>query len=152
MRAIVTEEAESSGGRPHKAEPEVYEEVVEDKGVCSTADVHEEVQNRANTTFDISTARRRLNDLADEGKIVRRGTGGGHTWMSYNAFDAVVKDDEFIGAIRSLGGLETTDDIVEKTGFDKHAVLKRLQKLENEGAVKSRNAGGDGATLWAVRN
>ena len=148
----MTEEAESSGGRPHKAEPEVYKEVVEDKGVCSTSDVHDEVQNRADTSFDISTARRRLNDLADKGEIVRRGSGGGHTWMSYDAFDAVVKDDEFIEAIRKLGGLETTEDIVEETGFDEHAVLARLQKLEDEGVLKSRNQGGGGSTLWAVRN
>lgn len=152
MKGIMTEDSEARGGRPTKADPEIFREVVEENGMCTTSEAHETVENRAEVSIDSSTARRRLQDLADKGEIIKRKTGASTTWMSRDAFEAVVDDNIFVKAIEQLGGLQTTEEVAEETGFDETATIERLQSLQDKGIVKSRNAGGDGATLWTVVN
>jgi len=147
---IMGEDTDAPGGRPTKADPEAFKQVVEQKGMGTTAEVHDEVQTREGVQIDSSTARRRLQDLADRGRIVKRKTGASVTWMSQNAFTAVVDDSTFTDAIGRLGGLQTTEEIADETGFGETATLSRLQDLEDKGRVRSRNAGGDDATLWTV--
>jgi len=148
----MAEESKESGGRPTKADPEIFREFVEEKGMCTTSEAHDAVENRAGVSIDSSTARRRLDALADKGEIIKRKTGASATWMSRSAFEAVVDDDTFVKAIDQLGGLQTTEEIADETGFDEAATVERLQNLQDKGIVKSRNAGGDGATLWTVVN
>jgi len=150
MKRLMTEDTESQGGRPTKADPELYIEIVEEKGMCTTSEVHETVENRAGVNIDSSTARRRLQDLANECEIVKRKTGSSITWMSDDVFETIIDDSTFLDAIQRRGELQTTEEVADETGFEVDVTLRRLQKLEDEKEVSSRNEGKDGSTIWTV--
>lgn len=57
-------------------------------------------------------------------------------------------DDEFLDAIRALGGAGGTAEVAEETGAPQRTAYHRLKTLEEEGQVGSRDAGG--SKLWTV--
>jgi hypothetical protein len=143
-------EAENGGGRPKTEEDDVFIEAVGELGTPSTREVRDYVEKETDWGLSKTTALRRLDDLAAEGKVVKHLSGRGAEWMTPEVFDTLHGDSRFIDAIEELGGLQTTKEISEKTGFDETATLDRLQSLEREGKVTSRNKDGDGDTLWTV--
>jgi len=144
----MAEDTDTSGGRPTKIPPEVFADAVEELGSGTTSEVKDIAEGNTNKTVDDSTARRRLNKLANSGEIVKRQSGSSNQWLSYEAFDAVVSDAKFLREIDDE--ILTTEEVAEGVGIDRNAACKRLQELADDGEVSSRNEGGGGATLWAT--
>lgn len=144
----MAEDTNTSGGRPTKIPPGAFADAVGELGSGTTSEVKDIAEENTNKTVDDSTARRRLNQLANSGEIVKRQSGSSNQWLSYEAFNAVVSDAKFLREIDNQ--ILTTEEVAERVGVDRNAACKRLQKLAEDGEVSSRNEGGDGATLWAT--
>lgn len=59
-------------------------------------------------------------------------------------------DEDFLTAIRELGGSGGTTEIAEQVGCDRRTAYVRLNDLEDENAVSSRKVGN--ALLWSIEN
>jgi predicted ArsR family transcriptional regulator len=142
------EEAQNGGGRPEKESDEVFLEIIKERGVCSTSTVREAVEER--TGWDISQmqTRRRLNNLAEKGEVVKKEEGRSYDWMLPETFDAIAPDEIFLDSFD--GEMKTVEEISEDVVYNETAVLRRLQQLEREGKVTSRKPSGDAETLWVV--
>jgi Fic family protein len=144
------EDAQEGGGRPKTVDDDVFVDAVRESGISNTSAVRERVAEKTDWDLSQMTALRRLNELAERGEVVKKLEGRSAEWMLPETFETVVPDEIFLEAIDSLGGIQTVEEIAEKVGYNETAVLNSLQRLEREGRVTSRNANGNGDTLWIV--
>jgi predicted Rossmann fold nucleotide-binding protein DprA/Smf involved in DNA uptake len=150
---MVKDEAEGAGGRPPEVPDEVLLETVKDlPGTPETEEVRSEVEKKTGWGGSRAQVGRRLDKIAAKGEVVKKDTGPGkaNSWMMPEKFKREYPDDVFVDAIRNAEQQPpTTEEVAEEAGFNKTAVLKRLQKLEREGRVSSRK---QDSTLWVVRD
>ena len=57
--------------------------------------------------------------------------------------------DEFLDAIRELGGTAGTTKIAEEVGCDRRTAYVRLKELQNDGVVKGQKIGN--SLAWSVQ-
>jgi len=144
------EDADTDLGRPKNADDEVFIKAVDAVEPAGTGRVRERVEEKTDWQLDESTAFRRLDDLTDRGKLAKQIDGNKAVWMTAETFDAVVSDEVFLDALKKLEGINSTEEIANVSGVDETSTLRRLQKLEREGVVSSRNQDGEGDTLWTL--
>ena len=144
------DDADTDLGRPKNADDEVFIDAVDAVEPAGTGRVRERVEQKTGWQLDESTAFRRLDDLTDRGKLAKQIDGNKAVWMTAETFDAVVSDEVFRDALKKLEGINSTEEIADETGVDETSTLRRMQKLEREGVVSSRNQDGEGDTLWTL--
>jgi predicted Rossmann fold nucleotide-binding protein DprA/Smf involved in DNA uptake len=148
----MTEDDVDVGGRPQSEPDDVFVDAVASLGMAETSEVREEV--RRQTDWDVSHAQtgRRLNDIAASGDLVKKNKGRGkaNEWMLPDTFEKLVPNERFLSAMGDE--MMTISEISDETGFNEGAVLRRLQKLENEGRVISKRPEGAGTAVWVVDN
>jgi predicted transcriptional regulator len=151
MGTVMVEDAEDIGGRPKTEDDSVFLDVVKSENVVETSEVMDAIEDRTGWELSRMTAIRRLNNLVEEGEIVRK-KGNTTEWMTWTAFEMVVSDETFMRALRSkFEKAATAQQISDETGVNEQAVVKRLQKLENDGKLEAERADSDDAeTLWIV--
>lgn len=155
MTRVIQQMAEDGvdvGGRPEKAPDEEFISAVKSIGTAETSEVQEEIERRTGWDVSRSQVGRRLDDLVAEGKLVKKNKGRGksNTWMLPETFEAIVPDDRFISVMGD--GMMTAEEVSDEIGLDEGAVLRRLQKLEDERRVESKRPRGSGSAVWMVRD
>jgi len=144
------DDAHDVGGRPKTVNDDVFVNAVQELGISSTSAVRDRVAEKTDWDLSQMTALRRLDELAEHGKVVKKLEGKSANWMLPETFETSVPDDIFPEAIDSLDGIQTTEEIAKKVGYNKTAVLDRLRKLEHEGHVTSKTADADEEIIWIV--
>lgn len=151
-KSLMPDDADTDLGRPKTTDDEVFLDAVDALDPAGTSRIRDRVESKTGWSLDESTAYRRLEKLSDRGELAKQIDGNKALWMTMETFGVVVSDEIFTDALRALEGINTTKEIANEVGFDETSTLIRLQKLQQEGVVSSRNQDSEGDTLWTLAN